>query len=191
MALLGLSASGLCVRSFDRLVPIGAHYQSGSLRILPLIPKVLVMFACLATVAPAVAQGDLKAAPPQLSLLTTHDPPGDACRRVDTLPLPSFSLCRCTGHSMMISTNIRCRAGDGCRTMPAAPPGRRRATGAAMVPSFKRQTKTNGEQQIYVDPRYTGRRRHRCGLDPFRVRKACSRSSPAGPRRTQNRAVQQ
>src|SRR5262245_51547027 len=59
----------------------------GQVSSLPLIPKVLVMFGCLATVAPALAQGDLKAAPPQLSLLATRDPPGEACRRVDNLPL--------------------------------------------------------------------------------------------------------
>jgi len=35
---------------------------------------------------------------------------------------------------------------------------------------FKRKTSWNGEQQIYVDPRYGGRATTPLGLDPFRVR---------------------
>ena len=35
---------------------------------------------------------------------------------------------------------------------------------------FKRKTSANGEQQIYVDPRYAGRAAAPLGLDPFRVK---------------------
>jgi beta-glucanase (GH16 family) len=35
---------------------------------------------------------------------------------------------------------------------------------------FKRKTSANGEQQIYVDPRYAGRAGAPLGLDPFRVK---------------------
>jgi beta-glucanase (GH16 family) len=35
---------------------------------------------------------------------------------------------------------------------------------------FKRKTSANGEQQIYVDPRYAGRATEPLGLDPFRVK---------------------
>ena len=34
---------------------------------------------------------------------------------------------------------------------------------------FKRKTSANGEQQIYVDPRYAGRAGVPLGLDPFKV----------------------
>jgi len=64
---------------------------------------------------------------------------------------------------------------------------RRRLAGSALLGrrrlDFKRQTKTNGEQQIYVDPRYTGGRRSHWGSTPSRSSKAFSRSSPAAPRR--------
>ena len=56
--------------------------------------------------------------------------------------------------------------------MGAALCGRRRLAGSAILgrqgSELKRQTKYNGEQQIYVDPRYAGRGRP-LGLDPFRV----------------------
>ncbi len=35
---------------------------------------------------------------------------------------------------------------------------------------FKRKTSANGEQQIYVDPRYAGRATAPLGLDPFKVK---------------------
>jgi beta-glucanase (GH16 family) len=49
---------------------------------------------------------------------------------------------------------------------------------------FKRKTSWNGEQQIYVDPRYGGRASIPLGLDPFRVRDGilsivASRTPPA------------
>jgi len=148
--------------------PIANHDCSPNrlIEVLPLIAKVLVMFGCLATAAPAFAQGDLKAAPPQLSLLSTHDQPGDACRRVDTLIPAQFAPVRCIAHFTMISTNTRCRMVGGCRTIPE-----RRLAGSALLggdgSDFKRQTKTNGEQQIYVDPRYTGRATKAIGARPL------------------------
>jgi len=48
---------------------------------------------------------------------------------------------------------------------------------------FKRKTSYNGEQQIYVDPRYGGRGTTPLGLDPFGCATAFSRSSPAAPSR--------
>ena len=49
---------------------------------------------------------------------------------------------------------------------------------------FKRKTAWNGEQQIYVDPRYAGRETTPLGLDPFSVRDGllsiiASRTPPA------------
>ena len=49
-------------------------------------------------------------------------------------PSPS-QRCRCTGPFTMISTSIHCRTAGGRRTTPAAPPGRKRATGAAKAPT--------------------------------------------------------
>src|SRR5437667_10235954 len=56
------------------------------------------MIGCLATLAPAFAQEDVKTAPPiRLSLQVTSDPPGERCRRIekpDAAPLASVSLHR-------------------------------------------------------------------------------------------------
>ena len=57
---------------------------------------------------------------------------------------------------------------------------------------FRRKTSYNGEQQIYVDPRYGGRETTPLGLDPFKVSDGIlsiiSQPHPAG---AENRAVQQ
>ena len=71
---------------------------------------------------------------------------------------------------MMISTSIRSSTDDGCRITPAAPPGRKRNYWGGTGSQLKRQTKPNGEQQIYVDPNYSGLAKKPLGLDPFRVR---------------------
>ena len=70
---------------------------------------------------------------------------------------------------MTISTNIRCRRE---RWVPhyaggAAWPEARYWGGDGS--DFKRKTAWNGEQQIYVDPRYAGRATTPLGLDPFKV----------------------
>jgi len=63
-------------------------------------PKILVTLGCLAAVTPAFAQDglkqdglkhdSLKPAPRQITLLSTHDPVSDVCRRVDGIDLTQF-----------------------------------------------------------------------------------------------------
>jgi beta-glucanase (GH16 family) len=133
-------------------------------------PKVLVMLGCLSAVSPAVAQGDVKPAPLQLSLLATRDPPGEACRRVDTLPLTQLTpvVLHRTFHDDFDEHPLAHGRWVPHYSGGAAWPEARYWGGAGS--DFKRQTKTNGEQQIYVDPRYTGRAAKPLGLDPFKVR---------------------
>src|SRR5882762_3568013 len=58
--------------------------QNGcQLRIEELTPRALVMIGCLATLAPAFAQDDLRIAPARLSLTVRNEPPDELCRRFD------------------------------------------------------------------------------------------------------------
>src|SRR4051812_14579911 len=135
-----------------------------------LTPRVLALVTCLFTSAPALAQADLAAAPPKLALQVATASLGDTCRRVETSDpgsLAQVSLHR-TFH-------------DGFDTHPLSD-GRwipHYAGGAAWPEArywggegsdFRRKDSWNGEQQIYVDPRYSGRDATPLGLDPFRVR---------------------
>ena len=153
----------------------------------------LVAIGLSAVPAPGVAQDDLDVAPGRISLQVTTDPSMIECRKLETvnpgiarLPAAAPDL------STMISTSIRLSTGRGCRITPAAPRGRKRATGAATAPTSSARPACNGEQQIYVDPRYGGRATTPLGLDPFRVRgrRALDRRQPhaAG---TEAGAVQQ
>jgi beta-glucanase (GH16 family) len=133
-------------------------------------PKVLVLIAGVFLAAPALAQADLTAAPARLTLQVTTDPSTIMCRRIETLnPASStFLPLHRTFH-------------DGFDTHPLSS-GRwvpHYAGGAAWPEArywggdgsdFKRKTSANGEQQIYVDPRYGGRSTTPLGLDPFTVR---------------------
>jgi len=121
-----------------------------------LTPKVLAMIGCLATLAPAFAQEDLKSAPERLNLQVTSDPPGERCRRIekpDAAPLASVSLHRTfhddfDEHPLSAGRWVPHYAGG------AAWPEARYWGGDGS--DFKRKTTYNGEQQIYVDPRYGG-----------------------------------
>jgi hypothetical protein len=57
--------------------------------------------------------------------------------------------------------------------MGAALRRRHRLAGSALLggegSDFRRKTSYNGEQQIYVDPRYGGRETTPLGLDPLKV----------------------
>ena len=98
--------------------------------------------------------------------------------------LPCSRSCRCTGPFTTISTSIRLSKG---RWVPhyaggAAWPEARYWGGDGS--DFKRKTTWNGEQQIYVDPRYGGRATTPLGLDPFKVKDGvlsivASRTPPA------------
>jgi beta-glucanase (GH16 family) len=120
--------------------------------------------------APAFAQGDLKIAPARLSLTIRNEPPDQLCRRFDPMdagPLAAVSLHRTfhddfDAHPLSTGTWVPHYAGG------AAWPEARYWGGDGS--DFKRKDSWNGEQQIYVDPRYSGRANTPLGLDPFRVR---------------------
>ena len=129
---------------------------------------VLALIATVFTVAPAVAQDDLARAPMQLTLQATTGSLGERCRQTE----PSDAL---------VPVPLRRTFHDDFDIHPLS--GERwvshYAGGAAWPEAqywggdgsdFKRKTTYNGEQQIYVDPRYGGRSTTPLGLDPFNVR---------------------
>ena len=128
------------------------------------------MAGCLAALVPAFAQDDLKTAPERLTLQVTTDPVGERCRRIETsqpTPLMPVSLRRTfhddfDEHPLSKGTWVSHYAGG------AAWPAARYWGGDGS--DFKRKTAWNGEQQIYVDPRYGGRETTPLGLDPFKIR---------------------
>jgi beta-glucanase (GH16 family) len=149
-----------------------------------LTAAIAVAAGCLLAVAPAFAQGDLETLPTRLTLPVTDDPPGERCRRLETpdaAPLASVSLHRTfhddfDGHPLLNGKWVPHYAGG------AAWPEARYWGGDGS--DFKRKTSYNGEQQIYVDPRYGGRATTPLGLDPFKVQDGilsivASRTPPA------------
>jgi len=139
-----------------------------------LIPKVLAIVGCLATLAPAFAQDnikdDLKTAPAQLTLQVTTDPSDEQCRRIETADASSLvplSLHR-TFHDDFDEHPLSKGKWAPHYAGGAAWPEARYWGGEGS--DFKRKTSYNGEQQIYVDPVYAGRGSVPLGLDPFRVK---------------------
>ena len=126
------------------------------------------MICCAAVLAPAVAQEDLKTAP-KLSLQVTTDSATIECRRIEKLdPMSSnfLSLHRTfhddfDEHPLASGRWVPHYAGG------AAWPEARYWGGDGS--DFKRKDAWNGEQQIYVDPRYRGRADAPLGLDPFKI----------------------
>jgi beta-glucanase (GH16 family) len=130
--------------------------------------RVRVLIAAVLTVAPAFAQGDLAHAPMQLTLQATTGSLGERCRRIETTDSMVAASLHRTFHDDFDTHPL---AGD--RWVPHY------AGGAAWPEAqywggdgsdFKRKTAWNGEQQIYVDPRYGGRSTTPLGLNPFSVR---------------------
>jgi len=132
-------------------------------------PRVPVLIAGLLLAAPAFAQADLVGAPDGLTLQVTTDPSTIECRRIETLDPASsafLSLHRSFHddfdvHPLSTGKWVPHYAGG------AAWPEARYWGGDGS--DFKRKTSANGEQQIYVDPRYSGRSTTPLGLDPFEV----------------------
>jgi beta-glucanase (GH16 family) len=132
-------------------------------------PRVLVLIAGLFAAAPAFAQADLAWAPAGLTLQVTTDPSTIECRRIETLdpassgflPLPRTFHDDFDAHPLSNGRWVPHYAGG------AAWPEARYWGGDGS--DFKRKTSANGEQQIYVDPRYSGRSSTPLGLDPFKV----------------------
>jgi beta-glucanase (GH16 family) len=132
--------------------------------------RVLAMVGCLTAFVPAFAQDDLKTAPAQLTLQVATDLVGERCRRIETsdpTSLMPVSLHRTfhddfDEHPLLKGKWVSHYAGG------AAWPEARYWGGDGS--DFKRKTTYNGEQQIYVDPRYGGRATTPLGLDPFKIR---------------------
>lgn len=137
-------------------------------------PRLLILIGFFTTLAPTLAEEDLrshlKAAPAQLALQVTNDPVSDRCRRIDASESPSF-----------VPVSLHQTFHDDFDEHPLAH-GKwapHYAGGAAWPEArywggdgsdFKRKTSYNGEQQIYVDPRYAGRASTPLGLDPFKIK---------------------
>ena len=132
-------------------------------------PKILVAIGTLFAFSPAFAQDALKTMPTRLALQVARDPAGEQCRRIETWDagrLLTVSLHRTfhddfDEHPLLTGKWVPHYAGG------AAWPEARYWGGDGS--DFKRKTAWNGEQQIYVDPRYSGRASTPLGLDPFRV----------------------
>jgi beta-glucanase (GH16 family) len=129
-------------------------------------PRILVIIGCLATLAPAFAEDDLSIAPARLSLAVRSNPPNELCRRIEASDAATLSLHRTfhddfDEHPLSKGRWVSHYAGG------AAWPNAR--YWGADGSDFKRKDSNNGEQQIYVDPRYSGRTTTPLGLDPFRI----------------------
>jgi beta-glucanase (GH16 family) len=118
----------------------------------------------------ARAQADLSGAPQTLSLQATRGELPESCRRVDQMDPAQLSLISLhrTFHDDFDEHPLKSGRWVPHYAGGAAWPEARYWGGAGS--ELKRQTKSNGEQQIYVDPRYTGRAATPLGLDPFRIR---------------------
>jgi beta-glucanase (GH16 family) len=133
---------------------------------------------------PAFAQTELSGATNKLTLQAATATLGEQCRRVEAqnpAALASVPLHRTFHDDFDTHPLLNARwaphyAGN------AAWPEARYWGGAGS--DFRRKTSWNGEQQIYVDPRYGGRETTPLGLDPFKVKDGvlsivASRTPPA------------
>src|SRR5438552_3634997 len=132
-----------------------------------LMPRALALIAWLVAAAPALAQGELTLGPAQLTLQAPTGMLGDQCRKIEALDARVPVSLHRTFHDDFDTHPL-----VGERWVPhyaggAAWPEARYWGGDGS--DFKRKTSWNGEQQIYVDPRYGGRATIPLGLDPFRV----------------------
>lgn len=130
--------------------------------------RVLPIIAALMISLPASAQEMRPRAPTQLSLTVASDPAGEQCRRIDpqkTL-FATVSLHR-TFHDDFDQHPLSNGKWTPHYAGGAAWPEARYWGGDGS--DFRRKSTYNGEQQIYVDPRYAGRGSTPLGLDPFKV----------------------
>lgn len=134
-----------------------------------MILRVLLVICFFITLGPAVARGsDLAAAPLRLALEISGDPPDEVCRRIEP-----------PARTQSVSVPLHRTFHDDFDEHPLNGKWVPHYAGGAAWPDsrywggdgsdFKRKTAYNGEQQIYVDPRYGGRSTTPLGLDPFTV----------------------
>ncbi len=131
-------------------------------------PRSLPVIACLILCSSAPAQEMQRPGPTQLSLMVASDAADERCRRIDVpntlmtaVPLHRTFHDDFDEHPLSKGKWVPHYAGG------AAWPEARYWGGTGS--DFKRKTTYNGEQQIYVDPRYSGRGTTPLGLDPFSV----------------------
>ncbi|WP_249144140.1 family 16 glycosylhydrolase [Bradyrhizobium lablabi] len=133
--------------------------------------KYLVAIAFAAVLTPALAADDSEDAPLELTLPVTTDPSTIHCRRIEMPAPPSLSFLPMhrtfhddfDEHPLSSGRWVPHYAGG------ASWPEARYWGGDGS--DFKRKTSANGEQQIYVDPRYAGRGSAPLGLNPFKIAK--------------------
>src|ERR1700761_335652 len=141
-------------------------------RIFKLTPRVLILIGFLIALSPAAAfdfRGYLKAAPRNLSVMAPNDALGEQCRRIDPSEARTFVPVRLhlTFHDDFDEHPLADGKWAAHYAGGAAWPEARYWGGDGS--DFRRKTSYNGEQQIYVDPRYSGTAPSALGLDPFRV----------------------
>jgi hypothetical protein len=120
--------------------------------------RILALVGCLTAFVPAFARDDLKIAPARLTLHVATDPAAERCRRIETTDPAS---------SMQVYLHRTFHDDFDEHPLFKGKWVPHYAGGAAWWPQarywggdgsdFKRKTAYNGEQQIYVDPRYGGR----------------------------------
>src|SRR6267142_3604122 len=135
-----------------------------------LMPRVSSLLASILAVVPAFAQGDLAQAPQQLTLQVATAILGDQCRMIETpdpASLASVSLHRTFHDDFDVHPLVGERWASHYAGGAAWPEARYWGGEGS---DFRRKTSYNGEQQIYVDPRYGGRETTPLGLDPFKVK---------------------
>ena len=131
-------------------------------------PRVLAAIGFFSVLAPAFAQDDLEIAPTRLSLPIRGETPDELCRRIETSQAGSIA-----------TVSLHRTFHDGFDVHPLKGKWVPHYAGGAAWPDarywggdgsdFKRKDSYNGEQQIYVDPRYSGRANIPLGLDPFKI----------------------
>jgi beta-glucanase (GH16 family) len=134
-----------------------------------LTPRLFITIGFFVTLSPAFAQDNLAEAPMRLSLQVASDPTSLVCRRIDAsnpAPFVPVSM-HLTFHDDFNEHPLSNGKWTPHYAGGAAWPEARYWGGDGS--DFKRKTTYNGEQQIYVDPRYAGRGTTPLGLDPFRV----------------------
>ena len=130
--------------------------------------RVLPVIAALMA-SPALAQEMQRPPQTQLSLMVASDPAGEQCRRIDAANTPSTPIAlHRTFHDDFDEHPLSHGKWAPHYAGGAAWPEARYWGGDGS--DFKRKTAWNGEQQIYVDPRYAGRGSTPLGLDPFKVK---------------------
>ena len=139
-------------------------------RILPVIAGFsLALTPMLIPASAQLGQVDLADAPARLSLQVAGDPAGANCRPIviaEHVPLIPVAM-HLTFHDDFDEHPLSNGRWTPHYAGGAAWPEARYWGGDGS--DFKRKTSDNGEQQIYVDPRYAGRGTTPLGLDPFKV----------------------